>query len=167
MFRNRGGKTIVSVKPDTSGRELSEGQKNHHRRFRRAAQYAKSAIQNQATYALYAARTKPGQSPYNVALADFMNAPDISGVDLGLYQGAKGSQLLLQVIDDHMVSEVVVSLFDAQGGLLEEGTAELHENGIDWVYTTQKANANVKGTRLRISASDLPGNKTEREEVLA
>ena len=139
---------------------------NFQRRFRKAAQYAKKATQDKATKALYAARTKPGQSPYNVALADSMNAPEIDVVDFGLYKGAKGSQLLLQVSDDHMVSEVVVSLFDAQGGLLEEGTAEMHENGIDWVYTTQKQNASISGSKLRISASDLPGNRAEREEVI-
>lgn len=55
---------------------------------------------------------------------------------------------------------------------MEEGTAALHENGVDWVYITQKANANVSGTKLRINASDrrpgdLPGNKVEREEVIA
>lgn len=113
------------------------------------------------------ARAKAGQTPYNVALADCMTAPDISGVDLGLYNGAKGSQLLLKVSDDHMVAEVRVSIYDAQGALLEEGTAELHENGTDWVYTTQKQNARLSGSKLRISASDLPGNTVEKEEAIA
>ncbi len=84
----------------------------------------------------------------------------------------KGSHLLLNVTDDHMVSEVIVSMFDAQGGLLEEGTAKLHDNDIDWVCTTQKQHASISGRReaedkLRVSASDLPGNKSEREAVMA
>jgi len=167
VFRNRGGKTVVAVKPDVSNRETTEAQKYNQGRFRRANQYAKTALKDPIAYEQYAARTKPGQSAYNVAMADFMHAPDIEAVDLGTYQGAKGSQLLLQVTDDHMVTEVVVSLYDAQGGLLEEGPADLHENGIDWVYTTQKANNSVSGTRLHISATDVPGNTTEREEVIA
>ncbi len=89
VFRNRGGKTIVAIRPDTTGRESTEAQKNHQRRFRRAAQYAKGATRNEATRGLYAARTKPGQSAYNVVLADFMTAPEIDAVDFGTYKGAK------------------------------------------------------------------------------
>ena len=59
-----------------------------------------------------------------------------------------------------------VAIYNQAGNLVEQGAAELADNGIDWVYTTQKANGQAKGSKLVVRASDLPGNTTEKEEVL-
>lgn len=167
VFRNVGNKTIVAVKPDVSKRVDSEAQKQHKRRFRAGTTYAKKASQDPSLREGYAVKVKPGQSPYNIALADFLNAPEISEPDLSFFKGAKGSQLLLQVTDDYLVTEVKVAIYDAQGGLVEEGMASPHENGVDWIYTTQKAMTSVSGSSVFIQASDLPGNKAEREIAIS
>ncbi len=167
VFRNVGGKTIVAKRPTPTEREDTEQQKNHKLRFRTGAVYAKTATKDPILREAYAARVKPGQSPYNVAMADFYNAPEIGKIDLGSFTGAKGSEITAQVIDDHEVIEVKVAIYDPQGALLEEGPATLNGNGIDWVYTTQKALATLSGSSIIIQASDLPGNTTEREEVLS
>ena len=167
VFRNVGGKTIVAKRPTPSGKEDTEEQKKHKLRFRTGAIYAKKAIQDPILREAYGARAKPGQSPYNVAMADFFNAPEIIEVDLSFFTGVKGSPLVVQVVDDHEVIEVKVAIYDPQGGLLEEGPATLHENGINWVYTTQKAITTISGHTLSIQATDQPGNKVEREEVLS
>jgi len=167
VFRNVGGKTVVAVKPDTSNRQDSEAQKYQKRRFKAGSTYAVNALQDPLVKESYALRTKPGQTPYNVALADFLNAPVIEEVNLSTFSGAKGSPIRMLVVDDHEVTEVKVAIYDPQGGLVEEGNATLHENGIDWVYTTQKALATVSGSSIFIQASDLPGNTVEREEVLS
>ncbi len=144
-----------------------EAQRQQTNRFRQAVAYGKQAVQDPTTKAAYEARAKNGQSAYNVAVADYLNAPDMHEPDFGSYQGAKGSQLLLPVVDDHLVTEVNVAMYNQAGALVEEGPATLHDNGVDWVYTTQRPNANVTGSKLVVRASDLPGNTLQKEVVFA
>jgi len=71
-----------------------------------------------------------------------------------------------------LVAEVQVSIYDQNGALLEQGDAQLSENGIDrgtsaWVYTTQKADNQPSSSKLVARANDLPGNATETESVVS
>ena len=166
VFRNRGGKTVVAVTPEKKKRKLSEAQKVQTRKFSTAIAYGKQAVQDPAAKAAYQAQAKGGQTAFNVAVSDCLNAPRIEEPDLSAYQGAKGSQLILPVADDYLVTEVSVAMYNQAGALVEAGAAQLHNNGADWVYTTQKQNANFKGSKLIIRASDLPGNTVEKEVVL-
>ncbi len=167
VFRQRGGKTVVAVKPTSTNKEPTEKQKAHHQRFRRGSRYAKQVVQDPSTKAVYQQLARGGQSAFNVAMADFMNQPAITALDLGTYTGAKGHVISITAEDDHLVADVQVAIYDQAGTLLEQGPAELDGNGVDWVYVTQKANGKPKGTKLVVQASDLPGNTTTREAVLA
>lgn len=140
VFRQRGGKTIAAVAPAKSKRELTEARKDHQQKFRAATQYAKTAIQDNSVKALYEQGVKDGQNAYNVAMADYMNLPSSTELGLNAYTGAKGQPVVIKATDDYMVAEVQVSIYDQNGALLEQGDAQLAENDIDWVYTTQKAN---------------------------
>lgn len=167
VFRQWGGKTVVAVKPTSTKREPTEKQKEQHLRFRKGSRYAQQAIQNPTLKAAYQQETRGGQSAYNVAMADFLNQPDITELDLGTYTGTKGHAFTIQAEDDHLVADVQVAIYNPAGNLLEQGPAELHDNGVDWVYTTQKAIGQPKGSKLVVQASDLPGNVTTLEKVLA
>lgn len=166
VFRQVGGKTIVASKPTKTKRESSEAQKNHQRRFRAASRYAKQVIQNPDLKAAYQQQAPQDQSAYNVAIADYMNRPEIADLDLSTYTGGKGNALVVEVTDDYMVADVEVAIYSKAGTLLEQGPAELDGNGINWIYTTQKANGQLSGSKLVIRASDLPGNTTEKATVL-
>ena len=166
VFRQRGGQTIVSVPPTKTNHKPTEAQKNHQRKFREASRYAKQATQDPTLRAAYEQKAKANQSPYNVAMADYLNLPDITELDLSTYTGTQGNPVVVKVVDDYLVTDVKVTIYNRNGSLLEQGDAQLHDNGIDWVYTTQKANGQLKGSRLVVRASDLPGNTTKKEEVL-
>lgn len=167
VFRQVGGKTIVAAKPTKTKRESSEAQKTHQRRFRAASRYAQQTIQNPDQKAAYQQQAPEDQSAYNVAIADYLNQPEIADLDLSTYTGGKGDALVVEVTDDYMVADVEVAIYSKAGALLEQGPAELDDNGIDWVYTTQKANGQLSGSKLVVRASDLPGNTTEKETILA
>lgn len=166
VFRQRGGKTIVSVKAVRPEGGPSEAQQQQQRKFGQANRYAKQAMKNGPLKQAYELQTKGGQSAFNVAMADYLNSPVIDGLEGEAYTGAKDSPINITVTDDHMVAEVEVVLYSAQGDVLEQGPAELDENGVDWVYTTQMTNGQREGSKLVVRASDLPGNRTEREFVL-
>jgi hypothetical protein len=165
VFRQRAGQTIVAVAPTfTAGR--SEAQKKHALRFREASQYASRINQDESLKAAYAAKAKEGQNAYNMALADYLHAPDISEIDASLYDGKKGNLLRIHVSDEYLVSGVSVAIYGPDDSLLEEGNAVQAENATDWVYTTQKASTQIQGNRLHIRATDMPGNVAEKDEVV-
>jgi hypothetical protein len=166
VFRTRGGRTFVAVAPTPVKREPTEAQKQQRRKFAEANSYAKRALEDPTLKAAYRAQAKEHQSAFNAAMGDFLNAPAIDHIDSSEYDGKRGSQLRLSVSDDTQVASVRVAIYDPQGALLEEGDAQLAENNIDWVYTAQKAVAEVKGSKVAVQASDLPGNRSRREEVL-
>ena len=145
----------MAVKPTLTERELTEAQKKQQRKFREGSRYARQAIQDPAVRAAYEQRSKDGQTAYNVAMADYLNLPDIAELDLAGYTGGRGQRVVIQAIDDHLVADVQVAIYNQAGNLVEQGAAELADNGIDWVYTTQKANGQAKGSKLVVRASDF------------
>lgn len=166
VFRQKAGNTIVAVAPQEYA-ERTEAQKKHAQKFRAASHYAAKTLKDPDTKAAYAARAKKGQTAHNVAVADFLQAPDISEINLSQYQGKKGDTIRVRVSDDYMVAEVRVAIYNAEGTLLEEGNATPEENDMDWTYTTQKASTEVSGNQLIVSAYDLPGNSVEKTEIVA
>lgn len=92
VFRSLNGKTIIASKPGARTGELSDAQKQNQKRFQQAIVYAKSAVADPDTKSAYKAAAEEGESPYNVAVADFMHAPDISEVNLSNYKGKIGDR---------------------------------------------------------------------------
>jgi hypothetical protein len=169
VFRNIGGRTIVASAPTTtSNHEPTEGQKAHQKLFQKAVLYAKSQMGDPATKAAYEAKAQGSEklSAYNIAVADFFNAPDIEEIDMSGYTGAVGDKIRVSAIDDFMVAEVGVEIYNSDGSLVESGKAVQDSNAVDWVYTATAANGDLSGDKVVIKASDIPGNISEKEEVL-
>lgn len=110
VFRNCGGKTIVSKAPKRKQAEWSEAQEKHRLRFQEAVLYAKNAIANPATKGEYQAAAEEGETAYNVAVADFLNAPHINEIDVSKYTGQVGSYIQVRAVDDFEVKEVTVTI---------------------------------------------------------
>jgi hypothetical protein len=166
VFSQRSGKTIVSKIPPAPT-SASEKQKKQRKRFQQATIYAKTALDDRPTKEMYeeAAKKKKGLSAYNVAVADFFNAPDINTVDLSDYTGAVGDPIRMMVSDDFAVKSVHVRIINADGSLVEEGLA-VNSAGNAWIYTATQNNESLVGDKIIITASDLPGNITNEERRL-
>jgi len=159
VFRQRNGKTFVSKVPKMPTTS-SKKQKEHRKRFQQAVLYAKSAIANPETKALYEQGAKEGQRSFNVAVADFFNAPDIEHVDLSGYTGKVGDVIRILASDDLIVKAVSICITNADGSIVEEGDA-LPGAGHEWTYVATQPNDSLAGDKIVITASDLPGNITE------
>jgi hypothetical protein len=96
-----------------------------------------------------------------------MHLPRVTGIDLNAYTGAPGHTITITAEDDHLVADIQVSIYNRAGNILEQGPAELHSNGVDWIYTTQQSNGQPRGNRLVVQVSDLPGNTITQEQELA
>ena len=167
VFRQRANKTIVSNRPRPTSRPLKAISLAIRERFKRAAIYATSVMADLDLKAEYQATAKLGQSAYNKAFADFQKAPEIDeNIDLAAYTGAIGDTIEVSVIDDFRVEGVHVQIKLPAGTLLEEGEALQSPNGLDWIYTATAVNSEVPGSRVIITARDLPGNETVVEKIV-
>jgi hypothetical protein len=166
VFRQINGKTIVSKIPEQP-KTATETQKASRQKFQQAAIYAKTAVADVKTKDMYSesAKKKKGLTSYNVAVADFFNAPDIHTVDLSEYVGAAGNKIRITVSDDFAVKSVRVQINNADGSLVEEGEAA-YDAGNLWIYTATQNNDSLDGDRILITASDLPGNIASEERNL-
>jgi hypothetical protein len=158
IFRQRDGQTIVSKVPQQKS-TASEKQVKHRKHFQQATIYAKIALSTPGIQELYAveAKKQKGMTAYNVAVADFFNAPDIETVDLSAYTGIIGDEIRIVASDDFAVKSVRVQISNADGSLVEEGYA-VNNIGNLWIYTATANNESLDGDRIAVSVSDMPGN---------
>jgi hypothetical protein len=164
VFSNRRGKTIVSSAPRKRAGEPSEAQKAHQKRFQQAVIYGKEVSVNPENRELYKQKANVKQiSVYNVAVADFMQAPDIVEVDVSNYGGNIGDKISITVEDNFMVSEVSLSILNGDGTEVESGNAQPNAAGRKWIYTATASNTNLNGDKIIVRAYDLPGNVDEEE----
>lgn len=168
VFRRRkaDGKVFVSHHPGEQEVESSEAQKATRVKFQRATLYGHAAVIDPQVKAEYQAAAKPGQSAYNVAVADFFHAPDIEEVDLSSYSGHVGDEIRIQATDDFGVKQVSVRIENTDATLVEEGQAVLSPDGLLWIYTATAENESLSGDKITITASDRAWNVSREEEVL-
>lgn len=166
VYRQRGGKTIIAKRPRRTGIPPSAMQLEVQELFSEAVLYAKSVIADEAKKAIYKAKAKPYQSAYNLALADFCRPPAIKKYDVSGYSGQVGDQLSIRAIDDFKVEWVKLLIKDSADSMIEEGLAVLSANKLDWIYTATVVNPSLVGSKLSISAADMPGNIKTLEVIL-
>jgi hypothetical protein len=99
-------------------------------------------------------------------VVDFFNPPVIGEIDSSGYNGQVGSTLLATVTDDFKVSSVKVKIEKANGSTLEEGSATILPDGLNWMYVSTVANGTVTGTKVSFIASDLPNHSTVQTKTL-
>jgi hypothetical protein len=146
----RDGSIRLSAPPDFSNRQFSTAQKDHQKRFKKAAAYARQAAQMEPIYAELAGRTM--KKAYNIALSDWFNPPVIHWVE------RRGETICVEASDNVKVAKVRVKLLDEKGEVLEEGDAIQRYPGLHpewWEYVS-----NAEG-QIVAEAWDLAGNKTE------
>ena len=165
-FRQRAGKTIVAKLRRATPVSNSKKSTAVRTKFKSSIEYATKAILDPATKANYLAAALPGQSAFNVAVADAFNAPEITKIDTSAYHGAVGDSITVRATDDFKVTGVSVSIHNAAGDLLEQGAAVVQANTIDWLYKATVANAAIAGSKITAVATDLPGNNTSLDATL-
>ena len=168
VFKQVNGQTIVASAPIKSEKDPSPAQEAQRTKFKDAAMYAKSAMQNAGIKQQYLeqARRRKHNSAFGTAVKDYFMAPEIKSIDVSQYSGAIGEKIYIKAVDDFKVTSVVVMIKDGNDTTIEEGDA-IDLDGLQWEYTVLQANANLTGTKVVVTAEDLPGNKGDDQEELA
>jgi hypothetical protein len=166
VFRTRGNSTYVTSAHRKSEKEPTAGQAAHQRQFQEAIIYGKSVITVPERKEAYKAAAVENQSAFNVAVADFMHAPHIDEVDISAYRGQPGDVIRIRAVDDFAVVQASVSIYNADSSLVEEGSAVLQPNGLDWLYTSTTSNTSLEGDKIVIRVNDTPGHSDVSERIL-
>lgn len=161
VFRQmRSGETVIANRPKPSDLPLTPGKQAFREKFLNATYLAKKVLHDPMFGPQYLAKKRPGQGAYTVAMKDCLTPPKIMGIFLEGYNGAVGDIISIRATDDFMVTTVKLRILKADDTLIEQGTASLDEFGIDWIYVATVANNPLAGTKVEVTARDIPGNET-------
>ena len=159
VVRQVGGQTVVQA-AEAPGRRAprSSAQQAHLARMYQAQLYAKAQLRDPEAKARYAIGIDQRRtSAYTVAIADFMNPPQVKALDASHYQGRPGDAVLVTATDDFAVATVHVRVFAPAGQLLAEGPATPQPDG-RWRYEAPAAHPAGPGTCLEAEARDYAGH---------
>jgi hypothetical protein len=163
------GKTVFSVVPPErrSIKKQKPKERENRERFQEATIYAKKCMENPEIKALYKTGiTEKKSAAIRVALTDYLNAPVVHYIRTFDYKGNIGDPIRIMATDDFMVTKVEVEIVTPDGKRLEKGQAVRNARREHmWRYTATKVNEKVIGTKIKVVASDRPGNIGSREFV--
>lgn len=152
LKRVRGGRTILCKKPTfREDRQFSEKQLAKQQLFREATAYS-SEMKQEPIYLAMAKGTE--RTGYNVAVADWLNPPQILEIDLSRWNGAAQDLIRMRVQDDVKAAQVRLEIVNAEGVILEAGHST-EAGALWWQYAVTQPFAGE--LTVTVSASDLPG----------
>ena len=167
VFKRRAGKGYVAAPPETDeNRKPTPPQVEVQNLFTRATAFGKSVLRIPELKAAYKAVANRFQSAYNMAVKDAFNAPEVTTIFANGYRGVIGDSIIVQATDDFKVNTVLVSIFNAENELLEEGAAIAMADGKSWEYVATLDNPQLAGTKIKASAFDIPENEGSLEVTL-
>lgn len=169
-FRRGGG--CFARRPRFDNFTPAAGTRAGNERWRQATAYASAVWQDPVLRKFYEtlARKRYAWRAYNLATGDFMNPPEIVGVELHDYTGRRGGTIAIRTVDDIGVIGIRIEIRDTSGKLWEYGLAELApEPRVRRDDTVAKRQGRYTATQdipagteleIEIGADDRAGNRT-------
>jgi hypothetical protein len=165
IFRQRGGKTFAMAVPNRTS-AFTEEQLEVQSKFKEAATWARGILKNAENRKFYNSQATGGQSAFNMAIADWFTDPEIKEIDTTDYTGVTGRVIKVMVVDIIKAQSVKVSITNASGTLVEEGSAAFDADSEQWLYEAIQNNATPAGSIIKATATDKPGNSHSLEKVV-
>ena len=168
LRRGKGGKSIMSKRPDCSKVVKTEAQLANMKRFAAATVYAKNALADPKRVAYYRKKKKSHQNIWNMAISDFMMRPKVVAIDLNGYRGLKGNVISISAWDKYKVEAVSVLIYNDMNQVIESGpaVARSFSAGREWDYKVTVMNPSYVGCRVVVRVTDLPGNVVQERVVV-
>jgi len=166
VFRQRNGRTIVSTIPGKRKARPVGKQLESCDRFKMGLLWAKEVLKDPAQFAAYKEKTTGWQTPLNIALADYMKSPVITGINASFYHGCAGDTILVTATDNFHVKEVTIKICNPDGKVLEKGPCQADQTGSYWQYIATMGAGTTEGITITASARDNPGHTGETKVTL-
>jgi hypothetical protein len=166
VYRQMGGKTVVSGKPSKSTNPPTQKQLDYRAHFRKASAYGKMAMNSPLLKEIYGAAADIMNSAYTMALKDYLQAPVVEQFLLKEFGGNAGDPVGLYAYDNFGIVSVTMTIADEHGAVLERGEfTELVKNGFYEYRLTSDLPAGIP-CHLMAEARDLAGNVTVLQETV-
>lgn len=162
---SKDGKQTLAKLPAKNKGPVHPNVQENRDRFQQAIDYGDSVKRVPQWKSRYEEVLGFGANVYQAAVKDFLTPPTVGTINNVDYTGAAGGEFMAVIRDDVKVKSAGFELFNANGDLLESGPAEERSEG-SWWYVATYENATLTGTKLVVTATDLPGNVTVKEVVL-
>lgn len=168
VFKRFGSSTIVARTPDVTGRVFTPTQLEAQDRFRQAVQYGKLVMADPQAKALYEAAAESREQPlFSLMVADFINEPTVDEIDLSGYTTQAGSRIMVRASDDFEITGVEVSVINTTNEtVIETGAAVKSAELARWVYTATVTVPPGTPVRIEASATDRPGHRAKKSEMI-
>ena len=157
VFRRRFGRLQAILRPKPSLTPPSEAQRAQRVEFKEALSYAKSALADPVSRAVYErAADRQQNDARSLAVGDYFKPPVVQKIDMSDYLGRIGDTIAVLADDDVAVKGVAVIVRRSDGTILEQGPAELiHDK---WIYRATTAVPIGQNLIVEVTATDWPGN---------
>jgi len=146
----------------------SAAQRANEKRFAAAVIYGHKVLNNPRLREYYRKKRKEHQSIWNAAISDFMSRPKVEAIDLKGYKGRPGNNISISVCDRLKVESMSVAILNDMGQVIESGPAFARPSseGMEWDYIATVMNPSIKGNRVVVRVTDLPGNVVQETMVI-
>ncbi|WP_276373606.1 hypothetical protein [Chryseolinea sp. H1M3-3] len=167
VFRQLNGKTIMCLPPQRRAAPTAI-QKEQRERFRLATMYAKMALDDPDLKYMYekAAKKLKSTSAYAAAVADYLKRPEIEEITTGVDTGSKEAFIFITSASKGKNLSVCVTIFSANGKVIEAGYVNCDGFQRDFKYVVQRANSLSVGNLVEVKVTDMPGNIAVKTVVI-
>lgn len=165
VFRQRYGKIIGCKAPKKRPGKGTPNQQKARQRMTEANIYARKVKLMPGWSAFYEERLYNGRCVQHLAVSDYFHPPIIHHINTGSYRGRRGGLITVNATDNFKVKQVIVTVYNELGLVVESGDAVQIFGSDNWEYTAiTKCNGVC---RIEVKAMDLPGNVTMQEVEVA
>jgi hypothetical protein len=161
VLRRRGDKTILADVPGPRKSKPKGKQRESCNHFTEAVIWARFTVKDPEKAAKYKAKATGLQSAYNVAIADYMRPPKVTGINCYAYHGHPGEMILVTATDVFEVKRVRLQISNVPGTIIESGPCDPDPTGTYWQYVTTKEIETMEGVTIKAIAWDNPGHHGE------
>ena len=133
IFKFRDGVSILCKIADYSKIVWTPAQRQNRINFRLAVDWAKTALKDEKTYRYYKKKVKGWQTPYNLAIGDYMKNIKLK-CNLSQYDRIRGGNIHLEMPYQFGASSATVSLYGPGGRVIGSGPAKFTDRGLGYAY---------------------------------
>jgi hypothetical protein len=159
VVRNRkDGSQVVARAPQSKTDWAAVGGQGPNRdKFKDASDYYKKVAADPELYKVYEKLVKGNQNVQNITVRDYFRPPRITNFAVEREPGSNAILVTIDAVDDTLVTEVTVTLYDAYDQVIIAGPATRLDYPDRWEYRTEHPEMN-RLHQLEILARDMPGN---------
>ncbi|WP_276374636.1 hypothetical protein [Chryseolinea sp. H1M3-3] len=153
VFRQVGNKTFFARK-GVNEKPPTPAQTGNRNLFAQAQNYASRRLEDPKYSEWYTivAKVNGLRSAQIAAVKDFMSKPEIDSLNTRQYRGTVGDVIHIKPKMFLKIEKINVTIYGADGTLLEAGAATKSE--LNWKYRATTPNAQAEGSRVVVVAYD-------------